>query len=95
MSAYVISNVDVEDEAQLRDYVRLVPPLVEKYGGRYVVRRGSVETLEGAWRPKAIVIVEFPTKERAKEWYESAEYEEMRARYFKGATRSMILVEGV
>ncbi len=95
MPAYVISDVDVQDEDQLRDYLRLAPPIMEKYGGRYVVRRGRMESLEGSWCPKALVVVEFPTVEQARQWYESAEYQEVRMKHFKGASRSLILVEGV
>ncbi len=95
VSAYVISDLDVHDEALVREYVRRVPPLVEKFGGRYVVRRGRVESLEGTWRPKALVIVEFPTVEQAKHWYESPEYQEVRNEHFKGASRSLVVVEGV
>jgi uncharacterized protein (DUF1330 family) len=94
MSAYVISDLDVQDEAAIAGYVRAVPPLVARYGGRYIVRRGVITQLEGDWRPKALVIIEFPTSEQAKAWYASAEYLDLRTRFFKGATRSLVLVEG-
>ncbi len=94
MSAFVISDLDVQDEEQVREYVRKVPPLVEKFGGRYIVRRGRIEGLEGAWTPKALVIIEFPTTQQARRWYESPEYQDVRAKHFKGATRSLVLVEG-
>ncbi len=94
MSAYVISDLDIQDASQLQDYVRLVPPLVEKFGGRYIVRRGPIETLEGEWRTSGLVIVEFPTAAQAREWYGSPEYQQVKARHFKGAKRNLILVEG-
>jgi uncharacterized protein (DUF1330 family) len=95
MSAYVISDLDIQDASQLQDYVRLVPPTLEAYGGRYVVRRGQLQTLEGQWRSRDLVIVEFPTVALARRWYESPEYQEVKERYFKGATRNLVLVEGV
>jgi len=94
MSAYIISNLDVHDEAKLADYVKNVPGTLAKYGGRYLVRRGKVDTLEGDWSP-VLVMLEFPTRAQAKAWYESPEYRRLRQASFQGATRNLILVDGV
>jgi uncharacterized protein (DUF1330 family) len=94
MSAYVISSLEIQDASQLQEYVQLVPPIAERYGGRYIVRRGALESLEGDWRPTDLVILEFPTAAQARSWYESPEYQEVRERHFRGAKRSLVLVEG-
>jgi uncharacterized protein (DUF1330 family) len=94
MSAYIISNLDVHDEAELADYVKNVPGTLAKYGGKYLVRRGKVDTLEGDWSP-VLVMLEFPTRAQAKAWYGSPEYRSLRLASFRGATRNLILVDGV
>jgi uncharacterized protein (DUF1330 family) len=95
VSAYIISNLDVHDESKLADYVKNAPDTIARYGGKYLVRRGKVTALEGDWSPKALVILEFPTRAHAKAWYESPEYRTLRETSFKGATRDLILVDGV
>ena len=95
MSAYIISNLDVHDEAKLAEYVKSAPGTIARYGGKYLVRRGTVTPLEGDWSPKALVILEFPTRAQAKAWYESSEYRALRQAAFTGATRDLILVDGV
>ncbi len=94
MAAYVISDLHIEDASLLQDYVRLVPPVIEKYGGRYIVRRGGLRVIEGHWARGDLVIVEFPTATQAMTWYESPEYQDLKTRTFRGASRNLILVEG-
>lgn len=60
MPAYIIVEIDVKDPAVYEDYKVLAPPSIEQYGGRYIVRGGKTETLEGNWVPKRIVVLEFP-----------------------------------
>ena len=96
MSAYIISNLTVEDEAELADYVKNAPATIARYGGRYLVRRGKIDRLEGdQWTPAALILLEFPTRAQAKAWYESPEYSELRKTAFKGAHRDLFIVEGV
>jgi len=96
MSVYVISNLTIEDEAELADYVKRAPATIARYGGRYLVRRGKVDRLEGdTWTPGALVLLEFPTRAQAKAWYESPEYSELRRSSFKGARRDLFIVDGV
>ena len=68
---------------------------MEKYGGKYLVRGGSCDTLEGDWRPKRIVVLEFDNTERAKAWLNSPEYAEPREMRHRTAKTRMILVDGV
>ena len=95
MAAYVIVEVDVRDKDRYETYKRMVPPTLAAYGGRFVVRGGEAETLEGDWSPKRIVIVEFPSVERAKAWWGSEEYAEAKALRQATAHSRMIVVVGV
>jgi uncharacterized protein (DUF1330 family) len=95
MTAYVIAEVDVQDAALFEEYRKIVPGSIEKYGGKYVVRGGASETKEGGWAPKRVVVLEFPTMVRAREWYHSAEYAPALAMRLKAAKSRVIMVEGV
>jgi len=95
MPAYFIVDVDVTDTAGFEEYRKLVPATVEKYGGRFLVRGGPVEKLEGAWQPKRVVVLEFPSVAQAKRWYDSPEYRDPKALRFRTAKTNLILVEGV
>jgi uncharacterized protein (DUF1330 family) len=94
MPAYVIVDVQVHDPEVYAEYRRLTPGSIAAFGGRFVVRGGAAETLEGDWRPGRFVVLEFPTVERAKEWWASAEYAPAKALRQRSATTRMILVEG-
>jgi uncharacterized protein (DUF1330 family) len=76
-------------------YRTLARASIAKHGGRYVVRGGAVEPVEGAWMPEHIVIVEFPTMEKAREWYRSPDYAEALAVRQTALDRRLIFVEGV
>lgn len=74
MPAYLISQIEVHDPVGYEEYRRLVGASLEKYGGRFIARGGRIDVLEGDWQPGRVVICEFESLERAREWYESAEY---------------------
>ena len=95
MSAYVVVEVQVTDPVRYEDYKKMVPPTIAQYGGKFLVRGGAVETLEGGWAPKRIVVLEFPNAARAKEWYDSVEYRPARDLRQSASNGKMILVEGV
>ena len=94
MAAYVIVEVNVTDPKLYDEYRKLVPATVQKYGGRFAVRGGTVESKEGGWNPARIVVLEFPTMEQARKWYHSAEYAPALAIRSKAASSKLILVEG-
>ena len=94
MSAYVIVDLEITDPINYEQYKRLAGATVEKYGGRYLVRGGACETLEGEWHPKRIVVLEFEDAARAKAWLNSPEYAEPRKMRHRTANARMILVEG-
>ncbi|PYL69832.1 MAG: DUF1330 domain-containing protein, partial [Verrucomicrobia bacterium] len=68
MPAYVIVEIDIVDPAGYEEYKKLASATVEKYGGKYVVRGGRTEVLEGHWKPKRIVVLQFESAQRAKDW---------------------------
>ena len=94
MSAYVIVEVNVTDPQLFAEYGKGVPGTIAAYGGKYLVRGGAVEAREGGWAPKRVVVLEFPTMERARTWYASAEYKPLLAMRLKAAQSKMIFVEG-
>jgi uncharacterized protein (DUF1330 family) len=95
MAAYVIANVDVKDAALFEQYRKQVPETLARHGGRYVVRGGEHETLEGDWTPTRLVVLEFPSMEQARGWYESDDYRDPKALRMKCAVTDLVLVQGV
>jgi uncharacterized protein (DUF1330 family) len=94
MAAYVVGEIEVTDPQGYEEYRKQVPAVVTKYGGRFVVRGGAVETLEGGWAPKRFVALEFPSMEQARKWYRSPEYAPLIALRQKASRGKLILVEG-
>jgi uncharacterized protein (DUF1330 family) len=94
MSAYIVLDVVVRDPLAYEGYKQLAGATVAAYGGRYLVRGGAAETLEGSWQPSRLVILEFPSVEQARTWWTSPEYEPAKAIRQGCATTEMLLVEG-
>jgi uncharacterized protein (DUF1330 family) len=94
MKGYVIAEVDVTDQQVYEEYRKLVPGTVEQYGGRFVVRGGATEQLEGDWQPKRLVVIEFDSVEQARKWYRSPEYAPAMALRHKAAKANVLIVEG-
>ncbi len=95
MPAYLIADITVHDPVAFEEYRKLVPATVAAYGGRYLVRGGKTEVLEGGWSPKRLIILEFPSMARAQEWYNSPEYKEkVMPLRLKASTGNAIFVEG-
>ena len=94
MAAYVIVEVDVTDSALFQEYAKGVPATIAAHGGKYIVRGGAVETKEGGWAPKRVVVLEFPSMAQARKWYDSPEYKPLLAMRLKAANAKLIFVEG-
>jgi uncharacterized protein (DUF1330 family) len=94
MSAYIIVEIDIVDPAGYEEYKKLAGATVEKYGGKYIVRGGKTEVLEGDWKPKRIVVLEFESMQRAKDWLNSEEYREPRKMRHRTAKTNMLVIEG-
>ena len=95
MPAYLIAKVKVTDPEQYKEYTKLTPAAIAKYGGRFLVRGGESVTLEGPQEERRIVVIEFDTMEKAKQFWYSAEYEEAKAKRKNAAEGSFVLVEGI
>ena len=94
MAAYLIGEIEVTDPAAYEDYRKQVGATVAKYGGRFVVRGGKVQALEGGWSPGRIVALEFASMEQAQKWYRSPEYAPLIALRQRVSSGKLILVEG-
>jgi uncharacterized protein (DUF1330 family) len=94
MPAYVIVEIEILDPTGYEEYKKQAGASVEKYGGKYIVRGGKAEVLEGDWQPKRLVVLEFESMERAKEWLNCEEYREPRKMRHRTAKTNMIVVEG-
>lgn len=95
MSAYVIVEMTVTDAVTIEEYRRLAGASVAAHGGRFLVRGGRTETLDGEWRPQRIVVIEFPDFERAIQWRASEDYRAACAIRDRAARTRMIVAEGV
>ncbi len=95
MPAYLVAEIEVTDPAVFEEYRKKVPATIAQYGGKYIVRGGNVEELEGGWSPRRMVLLEFPTMVQALKWYRSPEYAPLIKLRQKGSTGKVILVQGV
>ena len=94
MAAYVIGEIEVTDPTAYAEYGRQVPATIEKYGGRFVVRGGKVEPLEGGWSPKRLVVLQFPSMAQALAWYRSPEYAPLIPMRQRASRGKLVAVEG-
>lgn len=94
MPAYIIVDVEIHNPKEYENYRTMVPPTLGKYQGKFIVRGGKTESLEGGWDPQRIVVIEFPNAELAKSWWASNEYAPAKALRHRTAKSKMILVEG-
>jgi uncharacterized protein (DUF1330 family) len=95
MPAYIHASVEVTDPALYEEYRQQVPAVIAAYGGRYLVRGGAVEVLEGAAAAQRQVILEFPDMARLKAFYNSPEYRPLMAIRNRAARSSLVAIEGV
>jgi uncharacterized protein (DUF1330 family) len=94
MPAYVVVQIAIDDPAMYERYKQLAPASIAAYGGRYLVRGGQSEVLEGAWQPARLVVLEFPTAAAARAWWSSPEYAPAKAVRQRCAQTEMLLIEG-
>jgi uncharacterized protein (DUF1330 family) len=95
MSAYVIAEIDVTDPVGFEQYRAGVPATIAAYDGKYLVRGGAFEALEGTWQPKRVIILQFDSMARLKEWYGSKEYAPLLALRKRCSTGDAIAIEGI
>ena len=94
MAAYVIVDIEVTDPTTCEEYREKVAPLVAKYGGKYLVRGGASEPVEGDWVPNRLVVLEFESMDRLKEFYHGEEYRPVMAIRTKCTVSKVVIVDG-
>lgn len=95
MPAYAVSMVTVTNPDKYQEYIKLAGPAVAKYGGKFIARGGNTTVMEGEFGYNRLVVCEFPSAERAKEFYDSPEYTEARSKRKDAANFNMVIVDGV
>jgi len=95
MTAYIIAKINVTDMEQYKKYIEVTPGIINKFGGRFIARGGETIMLEGPEETNRVVLVEFPSMEKLKEFYYSDEYQAAKKLREGAATTSFIAVDGV
>lgn len=95
MAAYLLVDCEVTDPARYEEYKKTAPAAIAKFGGRYLVRGGATTLLEGDWRARRIVVLEFPDADTVRRFYDSPEYRAARSLRAGAANMNMLLVEGL
>ena len=96
MSVYMIGDVDIYNMEEYKKYMEKVRPMIESYGGEYLIRGGEIDSLEtNLWKPTRMVLVKFPNKEIAMEWYNSDEYKPYKSIRLDNASSNILMVEGL
>jgi len=94
-AGYMIGNITITDPETFAEYGKRVPETVAAFGGTYVVRGGTPERIEGDYEPKRIVVLQFESVEKAKEWYNSEMYAPLKEMRMKASSGDLYFVEGV
>jgi uncharacterized protein (DUF1330 family) len=95
MAAYVFVEVKIHDFEAYEAYKMLTPATIAAYDGKFLIRGGGSEILEGDWKPERLVMLEFPDVARAKEWWNSERYTEAKKIRQAASTTKMVIVEGI
>ena len=94
MPAYIIARVEVTDWHQYREYIKATPEAIARYDGKFIVRGGEIITLEGEPENRRVVVIEFPSLDRAKEFFHSPEYTQVKALRAGAAVGQFLAVDG-
>ena len=96
MSGYVIAQIkDIKDNEIYKKYVEKVTPIVEKFGGKFLIRGGEFQTVEGKWEYTRNVLIQFPSYEKAIDWYNSEELKPVKKLRLDNSTSNSIIIKGV
>ena len=94
MSGYVIVNIDVKNPEAYKEYIDKVKPIVEKFGGEYLVRAGEYKVIDGEWKYPRTIIIKFSSYEKALEWYNSEEYQPIKPIRLANSVANGIIIQG-
>ena len=92
MAAFVLVEVDIYDNEVYDEYKKLTPGSIEPFGGKFVIRGLPVEALEGEWKHDRLVLLEFPDRQKALDWYHSDAYVKARKIRAKGSSANLMIV---
>ena len=92
---YIFAEIEITNPDGYKGYTQQVPATIEKYGGRFLVRGGKAHVLEGEWPERRRVIIEFPSVEKAKAWWDSTEYAGPKELRRANSNGRLVLIEGV
>jgi len=95
VAGYIIAKVKVTDMDKYKEYLKVTPATIAKFGGKFLVRGGDIATLEGEEIKDRVVILEFPSVEKAKTWYYSTNYQDARKLREGAAQASFYAIDGV
>jgi uncharacterized protein (DUF1330 family) len=95
MTAYLIADIEVTDAAGYEEYKKRAPAIIAAHGGRYLARGGASEVLEGTWQPRRSAIIEFPSLAAVKAFWDSPDYQPVRAIRERCAKSNLVVVEGL
>jgi len=94
MAAYILAEIEITNPEGYKEYTKQVPATIAKYGGRFLIRGGASEALEGDWPQRRRVMLEFPTMDAARKWWHSPEYEKPKAMRQAASRGKLLLMEG-
>jgi len=94
MPAYVLAEIEITNADGYKEYTTTVPATIEQYGGKFIVRGGKAHVLEGEWPERRRVIIEFPSLEAARKWWDSPEYAKPKALRKANSKGRLLLIEG-
>lgn len=93
---YLVLDIDIHNLENYQEYIQLGKPIVEKFGGEYLIRGGTIDNAEiNLWKPQRMVIIKFPDQESASNWYNSDEYQSIKGIRTRNSTSTLIFVEGI
>ncbi len=95
MAVYFVLQIRWETEAALHHYAEALSDMIEKHGGRFVVASKDFQPLEGTWKPGRLIVVEFPSMESFRAWYESEEYRPLRAFRLRNSDSDAVVATGL
>ena len=95
-NVYLVFDVKIHNIKNYQEYINRGKPIVEKYGGEYIIRGGSIDIMEkDLWEPTRMVLIKFPNKEAALSWYNSDEYQPVKKIRKANSTSTLLFIDGV
>ena len=91
---YVIAQINLKNKEGYKEYVDKVPTIIKNFGGEYLVRAGEFEAIEGKWDFTRNIVIKFPSYEKALEWYNSDEYNQIKNLRLENAESNIIIIKG-